>query len=302
MSQVISSGSARLDGDDGTITEASFFGPDSARRFGVTHLPAEPTGHGVVICSPLGAELLRNNRREVYLSRVLAAAGIAVQRFHYLGAGNSDGERAGLTVSSMMDDTELATERLRDVAGVDSVGFLGTRLGAMPAASSAASAGGPLVLWEPVASGSRYFKELLRALLMVEMGKAEEGAPTRTTGDLAEQLRSDGTLDVAGFSIDLPLYEDAADRELSDLLTGAGRDALIVQMARSAKLKAPLRKVAEKWEADGHRVQVELVDHEEAWWFHINLFRSEEERDYAKRMFDVTTGFYRKAFGLGGGA
>lgn len=290
---------ARLDGQDGTATEATFFGPDDARRFGVTHIPATPTGAGVVICSPLGAELLRNNRREVTVSRRLAAAGVAVQRFHYLGAGSSDGERADLTVASMTEDAELAVAHLQERCGVEQVGFLGTRLGAMPAAAGAAAHDGPLALWEPVPSGQRYFRELLRALLMVEMGKAGEGAPTRTTKDLAAQLEETGTLDVAGFSIDLALYQDAAGRELADLCTGTGRDALIIQMARSDKLKAPLQKVAEKWEADGHRVTQELVHHEEAWWFHINLFRSEEERDYAKQMFDSTVRFFGDS--LGGG-
>jgi alpha/beta superfamily hydrolase len=293
---------ARLEGEDGTVTEAAFFGPPHARRFGVVHLPAEPARAGVVICSPLGAELLRNNRREVVVSRLLARSGIAVHRFHYHGAGNSDGQRADMTVSSMIEDAELAVVHLRERSGAGRIGFLGTRLGSMPAAAASSRHNAPLALWEPVASGQRYFRELLRALLMVEMGKAQEGAPTVTSKDLVAQLEATGTLDVAGFSIDLPLYEDAANRELADLFTGTGRDALIVQMARSDKLKAPLQKLTEKWVGDGHRVVQELVDHEEAWWFHINLFRSEEERDYAKQMFDRTVGFFTDVLDTGGSA
>lgn len=288
---------AVLRDEDGSMTEAGYIGPDDRSRFGVTHLPAEPNGAGVVICSPLGAELLRNNRREVVLSRKLAAAGFAVQRFHYYGAGHSDGLRREITVGTMIEDARLAAEYLAERTGVGRIGFLGTRLGAMPAAAVSSDHDAPLALWEPSPSGTRYFRDLLRALLMVEIGKAGKGAPTPTTKDFVAELEETGTLDVAGFSIDLPLYRDAADRELADLFTGTPRAALLVQMGSPTKLKGPFQKLVEKWQADGHRVDVEFVDHEEAWWFHVNLFRSEEERDYARQMFDTSLRFFVRTLG-----
>ncbi len=288
---------AVLEGEDGSVTEAGYFGPPDLQRFGVTHLPRDPNGAGVVICSPLGAELLRNNRREVVLSRQLAEAGFAVQRFHYVGAGHSDGSRQDITVESMIEDTRLAAGHLVDRAGSLSLGFMGTRLGAMAAAEASNDSGGPLAMWEPSPSGNRYFRDLLRALLMVEMGKVEEGSKPRTTKDLAADLEATGTLDVAGFSIDWPLFADARGRELADMLEANGRSVHLIQMARSDKLRAGYQKLVEKWQADGATVAVELVDHEEAWWFHVDLFRSEEERDYAKQMFDSTVSFFSRSIG-----
>lgn len=288
---------ALLVGEDGNVTEAGYFGSPGHQRFGVTHIPKDPNGAGVVICSPLGAELLRNNRREVVFSRRLVQAGFAVQRFHYLGAGHSDGSRRDITVESMIEDTRLAAGHLSERAGTESLGFMGTRLGAMAAAQASNEFGGPLAMWEPSPSGNRYFRDLLRALLMVEMGKAEEGTKARTTKDLAADLEATGTLDIAGFSIDWPLYADAKGRELTDMFEANGRSVHLIQMARSDKLKAAYQKLVEKWQADGATVNVELVNHEEAWWFHVDLFRSEEERDYAKQMFDSTVSFFSQSMG-----
>ena len=62
---------------------------------------------GVVACPSIYQDLFAGYRDEVLLARSLAARGIAVQRFHYRGAGHSDGDVAGaitsLTSSSVID-------------------------------------------------------------------------------------------------------------------------------------------------------------------------------------------------------
>jgi len=82
----------RLDAG-GSIEEASFIGPEGRAMFAFLHLPdGAPVLGGLVVCSPMDAETLRHYRKEVLLGRMLAPRGVAVLRFHYRGAGNSDGD------------------------------------------------------------------------------------------------------------------------------------------------------------------------------------------------------------------
>ena len=159
---------ACLDMGDGTFAEAAFFGDPGLTRFGVTHIPEISNGRGVVVCSPVYNDYLKNSRREVLLARRLARSGFTVQRFHYAGTGNSEGEILDMTLDSMITDTNAATDHLRSRGDVDDVVFMGTRIGAIPAGSAAASNAAALAVWEPI-EGTRYFRELFRTMLMIEM-------------------------------------------------------------------------------------------------------------------------------------
>lgn len=248
-----------------TTTEAGFFGAEE-RLFGVAQLPAgEPRG-AVLVCSPIQSELFKNNRREVVLSRRLAENGIAVLRFHYRGAGNSDGAPADLTLASMTEDTVTALAHLVGRAGTDEVGLVGTRLGAM-AAAAAAPPGAPLALWEPALDGRRYFRDLLRSLLIVGLKRSEEASETRES--LLARFEREGTLDIMGFSVGWRLHEDTVGRRLEAGPTP--RSILLVQLARAPQLRAEYASAVQGWEQAGHRVTVEPVAYEEAWWFHEDV-------------------------------
>jgi len=162
----------RLDPHSGVSEEAEITGEPGRRMFSVMARPASGApAAGVVICSPILAEAPNNYRREVVLSRRLASRGLAVMRFHYRGAGHSDGETGELTLAGMDDDTHAVADRLAEKAGVERVGFVGTRLGALVAAAGACRiGGGPVVLWEPVVDPARYFGEILRAQLVADLG------------------------------------------------------------------------------------------------------------------------------------
>ena len=109
--------------------EAAFRGDPGSRVLTFTHPPARPSGAGVVICSPIGAEHVQNQPRELELARALAARGLLVRRFHFRGTGDSDGQ--GLTFDSMSEDSAAAARQLLDSGEVSRVAFVGTRLAAM---------------------------------------------------------------------------------------------------------------------------------------------------------------------------
>jgi alpha/beta superfamily hydrolase len=232
--------------------------------FGVAHLPAaEPVG-GLVVCSPLYSEFLKNNRREVLLSRALASAGYAVQRFHYRGTGNSHGTENAIAFETMTDDARSAANRLRARAGVESPAVLGTRLSALVAAA-VVDAEAPLLLWDPVESGRRYFRDLLRAWMIVGISDQNQ----RTTAQLETEFAEMGRLDVMGFAIPRGLRDDVTDRAL-DATPGSG-PTLVVQLASTDEIGAATAKVATRLEATGRPVDIRCVPRQEAWWFHQDV-------------------------------
>ncbi len=108
---------------------------------------------GVLVCSPLHAEMQRNYRREVLLSRRLASAGAAVERFHYRGTGNSAGEPGRLALDTMIEDGIAAVHHLQQRVGGVPLVVLGTRVGGLVAA--AVAVGGEGSRSRPVATAGQ---------------------------------------------------------------------------------------------------------------------------------------------------
>ena len=275
-----------LKDDDGSITEPGFFDTDTGSLFGVTHVPSTPTGFGVVVASPINNDYLKNNRREVLLSRRLAERGIAVQRFHYAGTGNSDGHAPDLTIGSMIADTEQAAVRLRERAGAERLLFMGSRMGALAAAGAASSHDAPLALWEPITEGRKYFRELFRTMMIVGMNASDgDGA---SMSDIKEAFERDKTMDVAGFSVGWALHEDASTRKLGEVYGDGNAPVFLAQFREKAELKPEYAKLAAAWEEGGRKVTTHHVPFEEAWHLFVFGFRAEEERQHSQDLLDTT--------------
>lgn len=246
--------------DDGTSEEVAFFDG----LFGVTHRPVgEPVG-GLVVCSPVLSEFLKNNRREVLLARQLAASGYAVQRFHYRGTGNSMGDPANLAIDSMRADAQSASARLADRTGISNPTVMGTLLGAF-AAAGIADAGTRMVLWDPTLDGRRYFSDLLRTKVVIGMSQGIE----TTTEDLELDFEARGRLDLAGFSLPRSLRDSAVGQKL-ELPPGDG-PVLLLQLGRRAEVSRPVQHWTDKTEATGRPVTVHPLAMRETWWFHKDV-------------------------------
>ncbi len=125
-----------------------FGGPDLV--FGCRHLPAEASGAGVLVCLGPPSDGAVDDGRAARLGRRLAAAGVAVQRFHYRGVWPSDGDPRGVGFDDLVEDATRALGLLRDRTSVGRVAFVGARLGALVAARVArAEPGAPVALWAP---------------------------------------------------------------------------------------------------------------------------------------------------------
>lgn len=259
--------SVRLDRDSGGREDVAFLDSHGTKILTVTHLPAGTPRGGVLICSPIKSELMKNYRREVLLSRALARCGIAVQRFQYRGTGNSHGDPDALSFETMVEDAQAALARLRECAGMQRTAFVGTRLGGLVAAAAAKGIGGaPLVLWEPVTETAPYFRELFRARMIGEL-RAGTSTDRPSAVSLADELTKTGYLDVLGYSIDRSLYESVKERSLLGELGNVARPILLVQMSRTTRLRGNYARLMAQLEPAGFTFETETVQEEEAWWF-----------------------------------
>jgi pimeloyl-ACP methyl ester carboxylesterase len=248
----------------GVREEFGFFGRGPSKMFGSVHLPKREGRAGVLICSSLQSEFLVNYRREVLLARALAARGIAVERFHYRGTGHSDGEGQDVTFGTMVEDAAEAATWLRDRAGVEHVGILGTRWGALIAAAVASGEpGAPLALWEPSVDGASYFQEVFRFRRMSQLSR---GRAKPQTDPIDEMTRS-GYSDVFGFAIDRAIYESSRGRVLEGELGPVPRPVLLIQVDRRTHLRSGYASLVATWKQAGCSVDVRLIQGQEAWWF-----------------------------------
>lgn len=125
-----------------------FGGPELL--LGCRHVPGEPPSAGVLICTsaPFGGPV--DEGRAARLAARLAAAGVATQRFFHRGLPPSDGDATVLAFDDLVDDARRALDLLRDRCGIDRVGVVGARLGALVGARVARSSpDAPMALWQP---------------------------------------------------------------------------------------------------------------------------------------------------------
>jgi alpha-beta hydrolase superfamily lysophospholipase len=163
-----------------------FFGPDTG-LFGMYHAPSFPARRAMLMCPPLGQDLIRCHRLYRQLAQSLAEEGMAVLRFDYYGTGDSAGNSAEVEWERCVSDATTAAAELRRRAGVDRIVAFGARLGGSVALTAAERARfSEVIAWDPVLDGDRYVAELdaMQAALREDAGRFTR---PRSHSDVAEQ-------------------------------------------------------------------------------------------------------------------
>jgi hypothetical protein len=216
------------------------------------------------MCPSLDPDLTVSYRAHVLFARVLAAKGIAVQRFHYRGTGNSFGDPAETTFETLREDALAAVEEARSDAGSAPLAFLGRGWGALVAASiTDAFPSVPLILWEPVSEPARYYRE---ALLAVKSRQVVEpiGLPSVETS--LEGLPPSGCVDVFGFALYSRLYESSKRRLLADDL-GAGPRRVLMLLPEGRRVRTEYARLEAALRERGLAVDVARAGEPFVAWF-----------------------------------
>ena len=242
-----------------------FFASGQHQLFGVFHDPgAAPTARlPFVFCHPFGEEKLWAHRVFVTFARALAQRGHPVLRFDYAGNGDSGGDFRDSTVVTALADIGCAVDVLKERCGAPTVGLLGLRLGATLANHLAGrrSDVSALILWAPVVQGERYMQELLRINLTTQMAVFKQIRADRA--QLVQSLRDGQPVNVDGYEVMWPMYEQVAALTLEGACGPAAGRRLIVQVERAAG--APPSRELEALAAGASGTTLEIVQEEPFW-------------------------------------
>jgi alpha/beta superfamily hydrolase len=181
------------------------FGPDQA-LFGIYHPGAFEQGIGVLLCPPLGQDLIRCHRLYRQLAHALTGIGAAVLRFDYYGTGDSAGASEEVGWPRCVADVTAAADQLRLRSGCQRIVGFGARLGGSLALAAADRAHlYQLILWDPIMDGAAHVAALdaLQAALRLDLNRFNAPRPVAA---LAGQWQ--------GFAIDASLRQQLAELRL----------------------------------------------------------------------------------------
>jgi alpha-beta hydrolase superfamily lysophospholipase len=215
-----------------------YFGPAERQRFGLYHPAAGNAARalGVVLCNPVGDDLIRAHRTLRHMAEDLAAVGLPVLRFDFDGTGDSAGdERDPGRVAAWREDVRLAVSEIKQRAGVDRIALVGLKLGGTLAAAAAeamaqtTAAIDALVLWGAQETGSAFVSEMTKAHQMHTRLEPQSfsGGPPSTEGDEA-----------LGFLLTPEVVKDLAALNLQTLGKAPARRALVVDVGNMASASA----------------------------------------------------------------
>lgn len=206
---------------------------------------------GWVICHSFGIERINLHRLEVLAARALAAAGFPVLRFDTPGYGDSLLRGQPVAFQRHLDAALDAVELLAARPGIDRVGVIGGRFGAMVAVLAAERAQLSLLgLWQPFMQGAAYLEAVLstaRFTRMIERGRAGQGEPGPN-----EDFQAKGWTDLNGFVLTREAWEDIGRIDLRQTRRFDGR-ALVVGVSDTGSMPtqaAAMLRQLQDWGAD----------------------------------------------------
>jgi pimeloyl-ACP methyl ester carboxylesterase len=187
--------------------------------------------------------------------------------YHSRGHGDSGGDFEETTFQSLVEDALSAGERVFQLSGARRVVWVGLRVGSLVAVEAATqqpdSAG--IVLWEPVANGADYFRQLIKGLQFTALARGEK--KVRNVREVLEQVEREGRADIHACYLHVKLYLSMREIELIKLLEHWKNPVLLAQIQPRLKLSATNGALVDALESRGVKVTVTRVAEEPGWQF-----------------------------------
>ncbi len=172
------------------------------------------SGKAVILVPPFAEELNRSKRMYVLCARQLAAAGMEVYCFDFVGTGDSYGEWGSFSWSDWQQNLADVYRHIK-ASGSDEISVITLRLGAL-IVSDAIAAGqlqfDKCLFWDPVEDGEIYVRQLMRLKIAAAMS---EDAQALTTKDVMADIENHGFLEVGGYQITTDLLDSIRQAKLA---------------------------------------------------------------------------------------
>jgi exosortase A-associated hydrolase 2 len=224
-------------------------------------------GNDCVLVLPAFAEEMNKTRRMLcLLGDALQARGVSLFVPDLHGTGDSEGDFGDARFATWCDDLRDCLACLRD-AGIARVHVLALRTGALllGALQDAPLPLGRLLLWQPVSSGRQYVNQFLRLRLA---GNLIAGNATDTgTAGLREELRQQGSLEIAGYRCREELLAAIESLELKDLPVAAFDSVACFELGLedAARPSPAMGRVLERWSAAGMAIEARTLAGDPFW-------------------------------------
>jgi exosortase A-associated hydrolase 2 len=248
-------------------TEPFFLGSGADQRFCLFHRPAGTCRGAVLYVPPFAEELNRTRRMAALGARRLAAHGYGVLQIDLLGTGDSAGDFLDARWDLWKQDLDLGAAWLR--ARLDApLTLWGLRLGALLAldfARTAAMPLAPMLLWQPVTSGSTYLTQFLRLRTANAMLGDDAAAQTGTKA-LRAALAAGQTLEIAGYDLTPPLARAIDTLPAPDAMAPPVAAHWFDVLGAPGQAPGPAAaRVKAAWEAQGTPLHVHTVTGSPFW-------------------------------------
>jgi exosortase A-associated hydrolase 2 len=247
--------------------EPFFLGSGAGQRFCLFHRPAGPCRGAVLYVPPFAEELNRTRRMAALGARRLAAHGYGVLQIDLAGTGDSAGDFGDARWDAWKQDLDMGAAWLR--ARLDApLTLWGLRLGALLAldyARTATSPLAPLLLWQPVASGSTYLTQFLR-LRTANAMLGDDAAAQNSTKALRAALEAGQTLEIAGYDLTPALARAIDGLPAPDTLAPPVPAHWFEVLSAPGQAPGPAAgRVKSAWEAQGTPLHVHTVTGSSFW-------------------------------------
>jgi|SRR5438132_7842423 len=231
---------------------------------------SRPTGSsssvGWVLCHSFGIEQVNLHRLEVLTARAMAAAGFPVLRFHVQGYGDAERRGEPVDVAWHVDGTADALSFVRTLDGVEAVGLIGFRFGALVAALVADRGGvAHLGLVQPYVTGSHFLNEFLQTALFEQMFDTI-GQQAETPRSLLDHLDSHEWKDLNGFRLTLQAYQRIIQIDLTSDVRRFRGSALVLGLSRSGEMPEEPARLAAHLGSIGAECSTEAIAEK---WAHM---------------------------------